>query len=350
MGSTSGEKDRIAAQSNVLEQILSNRINSSEHTINFDIIFSEQFFRSIANIHIVASGSSKHAGDFGRRLFDSLTTVETTVHPSTEYTLDTICRPEQTLVIGVSRSGETADVISALRTANSCGAPTLGITSTTETSMEKVTDSVVMTEIPDTVAINDPLTFTTTSTVFSLFALFVGTHRDDIASTETQDVIDNLEAIPTAIEAVFDHEEAIQDIADQYSDTDTIICLGRQFSTPVAVEAAHQLTRSAEIMAEGLPAGELKHSLLPVVNENIPVLVTAVNGSSPDLMEANVKEVLARDAPVIGVISDDTHEFEFTERFVMPETGQFESLVASVYWQLFIYYLSNPDYNGNLSG
>lgn len=210
--------------------------------------------------------------------------------------------------------------------------------------MEEVTDSVVVTDVPDTVAINEPLTFTTTSTVLCLFALFVATHRGDIASTETQDVIDDLEAIPTTIGTVFDHEGAIQDIADQYSNTLTVICLGRQFSTPVAVETAHQLTRSAEIMSKGLPTGELKHELLPLVNKDIPVLVTAVNGSSPDLIEADVREVLARDAPVIGVVSDDTLEFEFTERFVIPETGRFESLVASVCWQLFTYYLSNPDH------
>ncbi|PSQ47127.1 glutamine--fructose-6-phosphate transaminase (isomerizing) [Halobacteriales archaeon SW_7_65_23] len=284
----------IHEQPQSLRQTISGRLDADAGDVELDVDIPEEYLQSLEEIQFVACGTSYYAGEYAARLVEDLADVRATVTLASEYEFDAGRDPWRTLAVAVTQSGETADTLSAIRKADGAGARTLAVTNTL--------GSTVTREVDDT--------------VFIRAGPEIG-----VAATKT-------------------FASQVATLAMLISGSEAFFFVGRDLGYPVALEGALKLKEISYDHAEGFASGELKHGPLALVTGNTPVLAVLTEGARPEKTLNNVKEVQARDAPVIAASSMDEEKF-VDESFGVPSVGVFEPLVANVYWQLFAYHVAD---------
>ncbi len=285
-------------------------------------------------IHLVACGTSYHASLYAARLFRD-GDIPATAFYASEYDASAVPINEETLVIGVTQSGETADTVGALRDANSKGAETLAVTNVVGGSASRKTDHVMYIRSGPEISVAATKTFASQQVALAMLST-------TLTGECSHEFVEGLRALPDQIQSILDSSR-VREVVGTYVNSDAYFFIGRGYGAPVALEGALKMKEITYKHAEGFPAGELKHGPLALVTDRTPVVAIVSGKSNTEKMLGNVKEVEAREAPVITVTdSPDTVENYADHLLQIPETAwQFTPILANVQLQLLAYRTAN---------
>ncbi|WP_373188197.1 glutamine--fructose-6-phosphate transaminase (isomerizing) [Halopseudomonas sp.] len=260
---------------------------------------AEERLGDIENIHIVACGTSYHAGLVARYWIEGQAGMPCTVEVASEYRYRTVVVPKNTLLITISQSGETADTLAALRFAKDQGyLATLAICNVAGSSLVREADWRLLTHAGPEIGVASTKAFTT-----QLVALLWLTTALAQVRGKNADVIANnvkaLKQLPEIIEQALTLDTRITTLAERFASKDHALFLGRGTHYPIAMEGALKLKEISYIHAEAYAAGELKHGPLALVDENMPVVSVAPGDSLLEKLKSNLEEVRARGGQLI---------------------------------------------------
>ena len=245
-------------------------------------------------IHIVACGTSYHAGLVARYWIESLCKLPCAVEIASEYRYRNPVVPENTLFVTISQSGETADTLAALRAAKEAGyVSTLTICNVPESSMVRESDLTMMTHAGPEIGVASTKAFTTQLAALALLTISLA-RRSGLEERQERALVAQLSELPGMITDVLSLDPSIEALAEHFADKHHALFLGRGVQNPVAMEGALKLKEISYIHAEAYAAGELKHGPLALVDEDMPVVTVAPDDELLEKLKSNLQEVRAR--------------------------------------------------------
>ncbi|MBW4687127.1 MAG: glutamine--fructose-6-phosphate transaminase (isomerizing) [Komarekiella atlantica HA4396-MV6] len=269
-----------------------------------------EFYTDLEQIQIVACGTSWHAALVGKYLIEQLAGISTQVHYASEYRYAPSPLTPNTLIIGVTQSGETADTLAALAMEKErrqgkepkYQARMLGITNRPESSLGQMVSHIINTLAGIEIGVAATKTFTAQLMAFYALALDLAYRRQTVSPESLENIIDGLRQIPKDIEATLESQESLtEQLAHEFAETTDFIFVGRGINFPIALEGALKLKEISYIHAEGYPAGEMKHGPIALLDAKVPVVAIAIPGNVYEKVISNAQEAKARDSRLIGV-------------------------------------------------
>jgi glucosamine--fructose-6-phosphate aminotransferase (isomerizing) len=255
---------------------------------------AEELLASIAQVHIVACGTSYHAGLVGKYWIESLAGIPCQVEIASEYRYRQFVVPPGTLFITLSQSGETADTLEALRLARASGyAGTLTICNSAHSSMVRESDLVMMTQAGPEIGVASTKAFTTQLLSMLLVTLMLARQRG-LGPTDEKEAVQQLVHSAVAVEQTLAMNDVLKLLAEDFAEKQHTLFLGRGPMWPIAMEGALKLKEISYIHAEAYAAGELKHGPLALIDEEMPVVVVAPNNELLEKLKSNMQVVRAR--------------------------------------------------------
>lgn len=265
-------------------------------------------FHKISRIHIVACGTSWHAGLVGKFYIEKFARIPVEVDIASEYRYRDNIVDENTLFIGISQSGETADTLAAMRIAKKSYAKIISICNVLGSTITRESDAVFYTHAGPEIGVASTKAFTTQLSALFMVALYIAQKRNTLENKKLKFYIQKLVEIPEKISTLLKKDGYIEDISKKFKDAKDFLYLGRNVNYPIALEGALKLKEISYIHAEGYPAGEMKHGPIALIDKNMPVLVIATKSSVYDKVLSNIQEVKARDGIVISVSTENYGE------------------------------------------
>jgi glucosamine--fructose-6-phosphate aminotransferase (isomerizing) len=304
---------------------------------------AEAVLDQVKAVHIVACGTSYHAGLVAKYWLEEIAGVHCTVEVASEYRYRKSVVTDGTLFATISQSGETADTLAALQLANTlnyCG--TLAICNVPESSITRESDLVFLTRAGAEIGVASTKAFTTQLT--ALFMLVISlARRRDMSKERQKQMVMLLESLPGRINQILELDSLIKLLAEQFNDKNHTLYLGRGTMLPLAMEGALKLKEISYIHAEAYPAGELKHGPLALVDDDMPVVAVAPNNELLEKLKSNLQEVRARGGQLYVFIDSDAkmEESEGVHILRMPPVDELLApIVYAVPLQLFSYHVA----------
>ena len=257
---------------------------------------------SAQRIIFTACGTSWHAALVGEYLLEEYARIPVEVEYASEFRYRNPVIPDNTVVVAISQSGETADTLAALREAKKRGATTMGIVNVVGSTIARQTDGGVYTHTGPEIGVASTKAFSGQLTVLSLFALMMARRRG-MSILQGREIVAALHGLPEKVEQLLSAQELVSQIAAEYADHPNFLYLGRGAHFPVALEGALKLKEISYIHAEGYPAAEMKHGPIALIDEAMPVVVLAPNDPVYSKVVSNIEEVKARGGKVIAIVS-----------------------------------------------
>ncbi len=301
---------------------------------------SEQDVKDLRRIVILSAGTSYHAGVVGRYVIEEWARIPVEPDIASEWLYRNPVIDDDTLVIGISQSGETRDTIQAMRLARELGARTVAITNMMGSQITREVDSVLYTRSGLEVGVAASKTFTAQVALLYLVALKLAEVRETLPPKEREFILDELYDLPTKLERFLDGDHPIEEIAQRYCEAPFFLYLGRHIGLPVALEGALKLKEISYIPTEAYSAGEMKHGPIALLDADTPVVVVATNIHVYDKLVSNIQEVRARGAHVIAIATDGNEDIQHhaDDVIYVPESPAFlQAALAIVPLQLLAY-------------
>jgi glucosamine--fructose-6-phosphate aminotransferase (isomerizing) len=246
-------------------------------------------------IHIVACGTSYHAGLVARYWIEQLCRIPCSVEIASEYRYRSPVVPDGTLFVTISQSGETADTLAALRLAKEMNyVSTLTICNVPESSMVREAELVMMTHAGQEIGVASTKAFTTQLAALALLTISLARRTGELDEQHERGLVTQLAELPGLIEQVLALDSAIEGLSVHFVDKHHALFLGRGVQNPIAMEGALKLKEISYIHAEAYAAGELKHGPLALVDEDMPVVAVAPDDDLLEKLKGNLQEVRAR--------------------------------------------------------
>lgn len=334
----------IYEQSRAIANTLDQRISDGKVLQNSFGPQAEEIFNQVKAIHIVACGTSFHAGLIAKYWIESMCRIPCRVEIASEYRYRNPVVMKNTLFVAISQSGETADTLAALRAAKEAEyISTLTICNVPESTMVRESDLVMLTKAGPEIGVASTKAFTTQLSALSLLTIVIG-RRFGLDEEKEKDMVNQLLELPTLIDQILVLDEDIKELAKNFADKHHALFLGRGVQNPVAMEGALKLKEISYIHAEAYAAGELKHGPLALVDEDMPVVAVAPDDQLLEKLRSNLQEVKARGGELY-VFSDPRIKFvndEVTHSTLMPiAIKEFQSpILYSIPLQLLAYHVA----------
>jgi glucosamine--fructose-6-phosphate aminotransferase (isomerizing) len=322
-----------------------------EGRLGVDQVLEESFgpeaglvFDQVKGVHIIACGTSYHAGMVGRYWLESLAGIPCSVEVASEFRYRHPVVRKNSLIVTLSQSGETADTLAGLREARRLGfGHALAICNVPETSLVRESDLVLMTHAGPEIGVASTKAFTTQLVAMLLLTIVLGRRQGMTAETEAC-LVNELRTVPSKVEYALTLNEQIMTLArEHFGDKRNALFLGRGAQFPVAMEGALKLKEISYIHAEAYPAGELKHGPLALVDANMPVVAVAPNNELLEKLKSNLQEVRARGGELVvfadakvGMISSPG----VTVLPVAPTQDSISPIIFSIPLQLLAYHVA----------
>ncbi len=289
--------------------------------------------RDLRRIVILSAGTSYHAAVAARYAIEEWGRVPTEHDIASEWIYRNPVLDEDTLVIGISQSGETRDTIEAMKLAREMGAHTVAITNMMGSQITREVDSVLYTRAGLEVSVAASKTFTAQLSLLFLVALKLAQVRETLSPGECEYIVNAVYQLPRKIQEFLDGDHPIDEIARRFYDRPFFLYLGRNIGLPVALEGALKLKEISYIPTEAYSAGEMKHGPIALLDENTPVVVVATRMERVyDKLVSNIQEVRARGAHVIAIASDGNEDIQHhaDDVIYVPKAPAFLSAVLAV--------------------
>jgi glucosamine--fructose-6-phosphate aminotransferase (isomerizing) len=294
---------------------------------------TETEIQNLRRIVVVACGTAYHAGVVGRYIIEEWARVPVEPDIASEWRYRNPVLSKDTLVVGISQSGETADTLAAMSLARESGARTLAITNLMGTQITRDVDSVLYTRCGIEMCVAATKTFTAQVALLSLIALKLAQIRRTLPEDEIEFILEALYDLPQKMEQFLDGDHPIEEIARRYHDKPFFLYLGRHIGLPVALEGALKLKEISYIPTEAYSAGEMKHGPIALLDEDTPVVCVATDQKIVyDKVVSNIQEVRARGAHVIAIATDGNEDIQHhaDDVIYVPRTPAFLQAVLAV--------------------
>jgi len=301
-----------------------------------------EIFDKVRGVHIIACGTSYHAGMVGRYWLESIAGIPCSVEVASEFRYRHPVVRNNSLIVTLSQSGETADTLAGLREARRLGfGHALSICNVPESSLVRESDLVLMTHAGPEIGVASTKAFTTQLVAMLLLTIVLGRRHGMSDETEAC-LVNELRSVPSKLEHALTLNEQVRTLArERLADKHNALFLGRGAQFPVAMEGALKLKEISYIHAESYPAGELKHGPLALVDASMPVIAVAPNNELLEKLKSNLQEVRARGGELIvfadarvGMISSAG----VTVLPVSPTEDSIAPIIFSVPLQLLAYH------------
>jgi glutamine---fructose-6-phosphate transaminase (isomerizing) len=301
---------------------------------------SDKEVGNLRRIVILACGTSYHAAVVGRYVIEEWARIPVEPDIASEWRYRNPVLSKDTLVIGITQSGETADVLAAMRLAREKGAHTVAITNMMGSQITREVDSVIFTRTGLEVGVAASKTFTAQVALISLIALRLAQFKRTLPTEEVEFILDELYELPERMQAFLDGDHPIEEIAQRFYDKPFFLYLGRHIGLPVALEGALKLKEISYIPTEAYSAGEMKHGPIALLDEDTPVVCVATNSHVYDKVVSNIQESRARGAHVIAIATDGNEDIQHhaDDVIYVPSTPAFlQAVLAILPLQLLAY-------------
>ncbi|NLE29243.1 MAG: glutamine--fructose-6-phosphate transaminase (isomerizing) [Phycisphaerae bacterium] len=333
----------IFEQPESVRMCMRGRVNLREGTIHLGGIAN--YARELTRAHrfvFTACGTAWHAGLVGEYLFEDLARIPTETEYASEFRYRNPVLDDGTVICAISQSGETADTLAALREARDKGALGIGIVNTVGSTIARETDAGVYLHVGPEIGVASTKAFTGQVTVLAMLAAFLG-RRKHLSPANFQNFICALDQIPGQIEKVLEQSGEIRRVAEKLAGRENWLYLGRGYNYPVALEGALKIKEISYVHAEGMPAAEMKHGPIALVNKGMPAVFIATHSSQYDKILGNIEEVKARGATTVAVITEGDSEIcrQCDFCFTVPKTIEpLEPLLTIIPLQLLAYHVA----------
>ena len=320
------------------------RVNLKNNQVNFEQgSFSKEEIQKIKRIYIVACGTAYNSGLVAKPIIEKFTKIPVVCDLASEFRYNEPFLDEDTLVILISQSGETADSLKALRFAKENKAKTLLITNTLASSMDREADRSIYCYAGPEIAVASTKAYTTQLVNFYLLALDFAKKLGRIEEKSYQTYLKELREIPAKIDQILANDEIIKEFAEEIKNKSSLFYIGRGLDYATTIEAALKLKEVSYIHTEAFAAGELKHGTISLIEEGTPVIAIMSQENLTAKTLSNVEEVVARGANVFIITSQkDSRMEKITNKiFNLPETLDIlYPLLTVIPGQLMAYYTS----------
>ncbi len=337
----------IFEQPETIAAAMRGRLDESDATAHFGgLNLDAHQIRHAERIILTACGTSYHAGIVGEYLFEEYARMPVEVEYASEFRYRNPPIDQNTIVIAITQSGETADTLAALRESKRKGHRALAICNVVGSTIAREADGGVYLHAGPEVGVASTKAFTSQVTVLAMLALFFGRIRH-LSSLQGGRMIEELQALPDAVARALQCNDEVRRIAEKYHRASNMLFMGRQYMYPVALEGALKLKEISYIHAEGYPAAEMKHGPIALVDANTPSIFLTPRGSVFDKVMSNLEEVKARRGPVIAIASEgDARAADYVsdradEVIFVPDVPEYlQPIVTVIPLQLFAYHVA----------
>ena len=333
----------IHEQPQTLQQAMQDRLHEEFGTAEFEELqLTAQELQSKNRVLILACGTSWHAGCIAASMLEHIARIPTETAIASEFRYTNPIISEETLVIAISQSGETADTIAAVREAKAKGAKVIGICNAPHSSLTREADSCLFLRAGPEVSVCSTKAFTSQLTVLALFTLYMARIRH-LDKEEGQSFLKELKHLPTKITQVISQAPQIETYAKKYASFEHFFFMGRRYMFPTSLEAALKLKEISYLNANGYPAGEMKHGPIALVNPELAIVGMCGNLQTFNKMMSNLMEVKARGGQILAFAPKGKEEIlKITGDVIwIPKViDPLASILYSVAGQLFAYYIA----------
>ena len=329
----------IYEQPDAVKETLGDRVRHG-HLVLESLGMTDDEIRNLRRIVVLACGTAYHSGVVGRYIMEEWARIPVEPDIASEWRYRNPVLSRDTLVIGISQSGETADTLAAMRLAREKGARTLAVTNQMGSQITREVDSVLYTRCGIEVGVAASKTFTAQVALLSLVALKLAEVRRTLPAEEIEFIVDELYALPTKMTAFLEGNHPIEEIAQRFHDKPFFLYIGRHIGLPVALEGALKLKEISYIPTEAYSAGEMKHGPIALLDEDTPVVCVATKLHVYDKIVSNIQEVRARGAHVIAIATDGNEDIQHhaDDVIFVPRSPAFlQAVLAIVPLQLLAY-------------
>ena len=305
---------------------------------------AEMLFNSIEQVHIIACGTSYHAGLVAKYWAEDIIQLPCQVEVASEFRYRNPVIQNNTLFVTISQSGETADTLAVLQQIKSQrksdNIPTLTICNVAESSLTRESDLSYLTHAGPEIGVASTKAFTTQLVSLALLIMSIGKVKKRLSEKREKSIVNGLKKLPNLIAKALTHESEIEAIAQLFADKQHALFLGRGTMFPIALEGALKLKEISYIHAEAYPAGELKHGPLALIDENMPVIAIAPLDDLLEKLKSNLQEVKARGGQMI-VFEDEQSNISSEEGFtVIKATTNVGRITAPITYNILLQLLS----------
>jgi glucosamine--fructose-6-phosphate aminotransferase (isomerizing) len=297
----------------------------------------------MSRVYIIACGTSLHAGLVAKNLIEQWARIPVEVQCSSEFRYADPIVDDETLVVAITQSGETADTLAGVREARERGAKVIAITNVVGSRVTRESDGVLYTHAGPEIGVAATKTFTSQIAALTVLALKLAQAKGTLSSEKVGSLWAELATIPDIVEAELQNLSALEECARQCVSATSSLFLGRGMGVPVAMEGALKLKEISYIHAEAYPAGEMKHGPIALITDQVPVVVVATQGRTYEKVVSNIQEVRARGAQVIAVATAGDEDIRQHAEFVLhvPATSEALSAIpATIPLQLLAYHIA----------
>ncbi len=333
----------IYEQPEVIRRAIAGRLDEPEATARFGgLNLESQDLRQIERIVLTACGTSYHAALIGEHLIEQFARIPVEVEYASEFRYRNSPIEKNTIVIGITQSGETADTLAAIRESKRKGQRTLGICNVVSSSIAREVDGGIYLHAGPEVGVASTKAFTAQVTVLTLLAVYLGRMRHMSYQAGAR-ILNELKAMPAILHETLKCQDHVAAVAKKYHHASNMLYLGRQFLYPMALEGALKLKEISYVHAEGYPAAEMKHGPIALVDENTPSVFLVPHGAVYDKVMSNLEEIKARGGPIIAIAcEDDAHvEAKADDVIHVPNVPDYlQPLVTSIPLQFLAYHIA----------
>ena len=325
----------IYEQATAVRETIAERIRYGELTLE-GLLLSDDELRNLRRIVILACGTAYHAGVAGRYVIEEWARVPVEHDIASEWRYRNPVLDKNTLVIGISQSGETRDTIDAMVLARESGARTLAITNMMGAQITREVDSVLYTRAGLEMGVAASKTFTAQVSLLYLIALKLAQVRGTLPEEEIRALIAEVQLLPEKIAQFLqdadDGVHPIEEIAERHFDKPFFLYLGRNIGLPICLEGALKLKEISYIPTEAYSAGEMKHGPIALLDSETPVVCVATDSHVYDKVVSNIQETRARGAQVIAIATDVNEDIQHhaDDVIYVPKTNEYLQAVLAV--------------------
>jgi glutamine---fructose-6-phosphate transaminase (isomerizing) len=315
-----------------------------------EVKIGREELRALRRIHIVASGTSRHAGMTGQYMIQELANLPADVDYASEFEYRNPMIGAGELTIVITQSGETADTTAAQREAKARGSRTIAISNVVNSTIAREADGVLYTNAGPEVSIASTKAFTAQMAVLFLLAAYLGQQRDYLSTDQVRRHISELLELPAKVTTVLASAAQCEKLAEKYRSAQDFLFLGRAIHYPIAMDGALKLKEVSYVHAEGYPTGETKHGPNALIDENLPIVIIATcdrdDAGSVVRYEknvANIKSFKQQSARVIAIASEGDEELGSIadHTIFVPQASELLSPILEIVpLQLFAYYMA----------
>ena len=306
----------------------------------FDV--PDEKLRAIKDVLLLGMGTSLHAAMVGEYVIEDWVGIPARAEDASEFRYRRPTVGKDTLDVVITQSGETADTLVALHQARERNALSVAVTNVIASSAARDADGAIYLHSGPEIGVASTKTLLAHMISLYLLALRLATVKGRISSERREEIVEALRLLPDQVRAMLARDKEIRELAEKYSGYRNFMYMGRGLGFPVALEGALKLKEISYVHAEGTSGGLLKHGPIALLDESFPVVAVCTASATSEKMVSNVHEIVARNAPVLALVTEGDHSLDgvASDVFVMPRVEEAASVILNtVMLQLFAYYI-----------